>query len=170
VSTEEWVYRVRKINNVVRILFALIGALSTVATTCDLSVQASEARGMSDQDRLLFVKTTFTPIKTTKDLPAPIRGHLGLNVDPKSMADPDQPFDSGCVVKPDSPRQHLLLAAGSKDLCIVYFERGGYARIVTLQFYRLTGGKATLIDQAMPVKEYNNIDEIKLALKKKEIK
>jgi hypothetical protein len=157
-----------KVSIVARILFLLFTA-SVVTNTGNSCVLADDAKGLSDEERAHFVKTKFQPLKTTKDLPAPVRESLGLVADPARMADPGKEWAAGCVGGPDLPHERLILAGSSPDLCFVYFERGGIARFLVLQIYALTKSQCKLIQQIMNNKQFKTIAEIKDALKKKEI-
>jgi len=89
-------------------------------------------------------KDKFTEVKSVKDLPESAKsyycGKSGSDIS-KVMADPGQPWESGCVRTGNSPSKGFVVGAKSKNFCLLYFESGGIALMDVIEVLKLSDGK-----------------------------
>lgn len=82
---------------------------------------------------------TFSEVKRASLLPKAVLDQLG------GMADRGQPFNTTDVVDPKLPMKQLVVAAVSKQYCIVSYWRGGYALMFETTIFEFSDGKAKVI-------------------------
>ena len=132
-------------------------------------MSAEQPKTLSKEERELFIKSTFEPVKHLKDLPLGVQSALGVNEKKRRIADAGGDFSAGCTGGPDIPHQRFIFGGTSGDRCFVYYEQGGIARFLYFQLYKISGDKAELVYQAMNNKDYKNVDDIKKAMTAKEM-
>ena len=152
-------------------LFARILLIASITLTSakGVPVCAADSMELPQSERDLFVKTTFEPATSTKDLPPGVSSALGQSGDKKQMAEPSENWSAGCTGGPNVPRQRFIFGGVSPERCFVYFERGGIAHFFVFQLYNVSGKKVELIHQSMSGKQYKSVDELKKAMSKGEI-
>lgn len=61
----------------------------------------------------------------------------------KIFAEPGKPWQSSCVRTEDgAPMQCLIVGAKSKNLCLLYYQIGGFALVDTAEVFELKNGSA----------------------------
>jgi hypothetical protein len=89
----------------------------------------------------------LAPIATVAALPAGVRTELQDLFGDRALelADPGKPFQSTDLVQvPRLPWRRLVAAGCSTDHCLVYYERGGYARVYYALVLRISANGAAL--------------------------
>jgi hypothetical protein len=145
-------------------------SLATLVTFLNAGMAVDEKKPLTDEEKSLLIKSVFQPVARTIDLPTGVRTILGLGIQPKSMAEPNESFTVGCVGDANRPRARFLFGGKSSERFLVFFEKGGYAHYYVLQFFTISGNKATMIHQWTLQKAYKSSDEIKSALDKNELR
>ena len=82
---------------------------------------------------------TFNEVKRASLLPKEVLGQF------RGMADPGQPFNTTDVVDPQLSRRQLIVAAVSKQYCIVSYWQGGISLSLQTTIFELSGGSARII-------------------------
>lgn len=109
----------------------------------------------------------FEPIATVAGLPDGVRQTLAdLFGDPSlELADPGQRFQSSDVmVTPRLPARRLVAAGCSPDHCLVYYERGGFARVHQIVLFSTTAASARLVHGGVAAGGLTDLEQVKDAL------
>lgn len=104
-------------------------------------------------------------ISRVSDLPAPVQNDL----EQMNLADADEAFSSGCVIKPGVASSRLIWAALSADgkLCVVHYECGGFVHTYNVRQYKVGITRAEVMLSTIVPQGYADIDELEAALKGK---
>ncbi|MFY9560677.1 MAG: hypothetical protein WAQ52_10625 [Terriglobales bacterium] len=82
---------------------------------------------------------TFKEVKRASLLPKAVLDQFG------GMADPGQPFNTTDLVDPGLPMRQLIVAAVSKQYCIVSYWQGGISLSFKTTIFELSGENARII-------------------------
>lgn len=109
---------------------------------------ASEKASLPEAVRVRVRTEKFAPVASVATLPESAR--LGLAAlfrrAQLEMADPGGEFQAtDLVMKPNLPARRLSVAGCSPEHCIVYYERGGFARTWTVVILQIQKSPAELV-------------------------
>ena len=81
------------------------------------------------------------------------------------MADPGQPFQATDVmVMPRLPARRLVSAGCSADHCLVYYERGGFARVHQIVLFSTADTPARLVHGGVAAGGLADLEQVREAL------
>ena len=109
----------------------------------------------------------FAPVATVAGLPANVRDGLNDLFGGRTleMADPGQPFQATDVmVTPRLPARRLVSAGCSTDHCLVYYERGGFARVHHIALFGTADAPARLIHGGVAAGGLADLEQVRDAL------
>ena len=109
----------------------------------------------------------FAPVATVAALPANVRDALHDLFGGKTleMADPGQPFQATDVmVTPRLPARRLVSAGCSADHCLVYYERGGFARVHQIVLFSTADTPARLVHGGVAAGGLTDLEQVREAL------
>jgi hypothetical protein len=109
----------------------------------------------------------FAPVATVAALPANVRDALHDLFGGKAleMADPGQPFQATDVmVTPRLPARRLVSAGCSVDHCLVYYERGGFARVHHIVLFSTADSPARLVHGGVAAGGLTDLEQVRDAL------
>lgn len=109
----------------------------------------------------------FAPVGTVAALPPHVRDALTDLFGGKTleMADPGQPFQATDVmVTPRLPARRLVAAGCSPDHCLVYYERGGFARVHQIVLFSRTDTSARFAHGGVAAGGLTNLEQVRDAL------
>jgi hypothetical protein len=109
----------------------------------------------------------FAPVATVADLPAGVRQALADLFGDASLelADPGQRFQATDVMTtPRLPARRLVAAGCSPDHCLVYYERGGFARVHQVALFSRTGTSARFVDGGVAAGGLTDLEQVREAL------
>lgn len=91
----------------------------------------------------------FEAISSLKQFPQGVKDFYskwkGKNIQ-DIFAEPGKPWQSTCVrTEAGAPSQSFVIGAKSNNLCVVYYEAGGYALVDTADLFAIKSGKAEKI-------------------------
>lgn len=96
----------------------------------------------------LVLTERFEPIRSLKELDAPVRAALRADDPDARLADPGEPFSRGCTPARGEAMRRLVLAGKSGSLRFVEYESGGIAYSFSLLVFRMEDGHARLLARA----------------------
>lgn len=104
-------------------------------------------------------------IHRVSDLPAPVQRDLVQ----MNLADAEEAFSSGCVIKPGVASSRLIWAALSADskICVVHYECGGFVHTYNVRQYKVGITTADLTVSTIVPQCYADLDELKAAVEGK---
>ncbi len=82
---------------------------------------------------------TFNEVRQASLLPKGVLEQFG------GLADPGQPFNNTDDIDPKLPQRQLIVAAVSKQYCIISYWEGGFALTFKTTIFELSGGSARVI-------------------------
>ena len=109
----------------------------------------------------------FAPVATVAALPANVRDALNDLFGGKTLelADPGQPFQATDVmVTPRLPARRLVNAGCSADHCLVYYERGGFARVHHIVLFSTADAPARLVHGGVAAGGLADLEQVRDAL------
>jgi hypothetical protein len=106
--------------------------------------------------------SNWQTIRRVSDLPGPVQHDL----EQMNLADADEAFSSGCVIKPGVASSRLIWAALSADgkNCVVHYECGGFVHTYNVRQYRVGITRADITLSTIVPHCYADLDELEAAL------
>jgi hypothetical protein len=109
----------------------------------------------------------FAPVATVAALPSNVRDGLNDLFGGKTLelADRGQPFQATDVmVMPRLPARRLVSAGCSADHCLVYYERGGFARVHQIVLFSTADAPARLVHGGVAAGDLADLEQVRDAL------
>ena len=109
----------------------------------------------------------FAAVAAVAALPASVRDGLNDLFGGKTleMADPGQPFQAtDLMVTPRLPARRLVSAGCSPDHCLVYYERGGFARVHYIVLFDTTDAPARFVHGGGAAGGLTDLEQVREAL------
>ena len=105
---------------------------------------ASETGRITPADRKRLLASTLRVATTTAEIPVEVRKAFAALVHQPAfeMAEPTQPFQATDTIAPGPPLpgRRLIYAAYGEGLCVIHYERGGYAHLYEVMAFTLSKG------------------------------